>query len=89
MFLFLAASLLVSAAPVDVRAVATAPAVKPPAADVKAKKICRSEVALGSILPRHTCRTQAEWNAMAGDSKDDAEVLRRAQNSRSTGGLVR
>lgn len=47
---------------------------------VKEKKICQSEVALGSTLPKRICRTKAEWRRL--------EVLNQREMDR-TGGLDR
>jgi hypothetical protein len=83
--MFLVALLLAAGAP-EVQpapAAATPPAAAPAA---KPKKICRTEQALGSILPKHTCRTQQEWDAMARATEGDAEALRRVQGSRGLAG---
>jgi hypothetical protein len=56
-----------------------AEAVKP----AKEKKICRRGVATGSIMPKSTCRTQAEWSQVDKQSQDDVENFRnRPQASR-------
>lgn len=41
---------------------------KPP----KEKKICRSEVATGSMMSRATCHTKAEWQAIDVQNQADA-----------------
>jgi hypothetical protein len=57
------AFLAASAAPADAAASAQpAPAAKP----VKEKKICRTdEATTGSVMRSKTCRTKAEWDALA------------------------
>ena len=40
---------------------------------VKEKKICKSETGTGSIMPKRTCRTKAEWNALTEQSRDNLE----------------
>jgi hypothetical protein len=49
------------------------------------KKICKREIATGSVMPKRTCKTQAEWDAITAASKDSLD--RRANNDRS-GGIV-
>jgi hypothetical protein len=66
------------AAPAVAQAQAPVPAAKP-------KKICRSEVGTGSILPKRVCLTQQEWDARSQASEGDAEALRRAQGGRMPG----
>ena len=83
MFTVVAALLLYAGVP-DAQPVTAAPA-QPPAAAAKPKKICRSEVGIGSILPKHTCLTQQEWDARARTTEGDAEALRRAQGGRMPG----
>jgi len=77
------AALLLSAGVPDAQPVTTAEPAQPPAA--KPKKICRSEVGTGSILPKRTCLTQQEWDARARATEGDAEALRRAQGGRMPG----
>lgn len=36
----------------------------------KEKKICRTEVATGSIMPKRVCRTAAEWAAIEHEQED-------------------
>jgi hypothetical protein len=57
------ALLAASAAPVAENAIAS-PSATPV---VKEKKICRYEEAItGSITPKRTCKTKAEWDALMG-----------------------
>ncbi|MEO5808520.1 MAG: hypothetical protein ABIR51_00310 [Sphingomicrobium sp.] len=42
----------------------------------KVKKVCRRAIETGSIMPRSTCRTQAEWNAMTARSQDALQAAR-------------
>jgi hypothetical protein len=86
MFVVLSAFLLSAAAP-DVQPVAGSTPAQPPVAATKPKKICRAEVGTGSILPKRTCLTQAEWDARARATEGDAEALRRAQGSRMPGSM--
>ena len=73
-----------------VAAAATAPALAadepgatkaaPPA---KEKKICRRELTTGSMMMKSTCRTKAEWDAIAADSQASADRFIQ-DSSRST-----
>ena len=47
------------------------------------KKVCRREQELGSIMPKRTCRTQAEWDAIARSQQGTAESVLRDARSRS------
>jgi hypothetical protein len=82
MFVLVAAFALGAVAP---ETAATAAPQQPQTAAAKPKKICRSEVGTGSILPKRTCLTQQEWDARARATEGDAEALRRAQGSRTSG----
>jgi hypothetical protein len=47
-----------------------------PLAPVKEKKICRSEVPLGSIMSKRVCHTKSEWAQIRGkDSENAARAL--------------
>ena len=37
------------------------------------KKVCRREQEVGSIMPKRTCRTQAEWAAIDRETGGNAE----------------
>jgi hypothetical protein len=67
--------------------VAGDPAVPPqPAANVSVaadQKICKREIATGSVMPKRTCKTQAEWDAITAASKDSLD--KRLNNDRSGG----
>jgi hypothetical protein len=80
MLLLLASALLAGGSPADLapsQAVAQSPA-KP----VKEKKICRSQMDTGSILPKTICHTQAEWNEVSGTNRGEVnEMNRRQENS--------
>ena len=69
--------------------VAGDPAVPPqPAANVGVaadKKVCKREIATGSVMPKRTCKTQAEWDAITAASTDALD--RRANNDRSAGAV--
>jgi hypothetical protein len=59
-----------------------------PAVNVSAaadKKVCKREIATGSVMPKRTCKTQAEWDAITAASTDSLD--RRANNDRSAGAL--
>jgi hypothetical protein len=47
------------------------------AATAKEKKICRREMKTGSMMPRSTCRTKAEWDAEVARSEANRELLGR------------
>lgn len=47
------------------------------------KKICRSAVATGSVMPRRTCHTKAQWDAMAARGQSDKGRVLDEQRSRS------
>lgn len=47
------------------------------------KKICKRETATGSVMPKRTCKTQAEWEAITAASKDSLD--KRLNNDRSAG----
>lgn len=34
------------------------------------KVVCKSEAVVGSLLPKRTCRTKAEWDQLTRDSRD-------------------
>ena len=51
---------------------ATAATAKPE----KVKKVCRRAIDTGSIMPRSTCRTPAEWEAMTARSQDALQAAR-------------
>ena len=67
--------------------VAGDPAVPPqPAANVGVaadKKVCKREIATGSVMPKRTCKTQAEWDAITAASTDSLD--KRLNNDRSGG----
>jgi hypothetical protein len=45
-----------------------------PAQVTPEKKVCRREQEVGSIMPKRTCRTQAEWAAIDRQLGGDAEA---------------
>ena len=55
-----------------------------PAAPVKEKKICRSETSTGSIMPKRTCHTQAEWQKLSGSTAE----LNSLRTDQQTGRMV-
>jgi len=62
-----------------------APSAQPPASVSVAadKKVCKREIATGSVMPKRTCKTQAEWDAITAASKDSLD--KRLNNDRSGG----
>jgi hypothetical protein len=48
------------------------------------KKVCRRIVVTGSITPKRTCQTQAEWNAQAKANEDSVRQMQ--DDSRRMGG---
>lgn len=71
-------ALLAAAATQDAAPQPAAPAAQA-AAPAKAKKICRSEVDTGSIMPKRTCHTQAEWDALSGANRGTYQDLKSQQ----------
>ena len=51
----------------------------------KEKKLCKSEVGTGTIMPKRTCRTKAEWDALTEQSKGNLE---RTQDVNAGVGMV-
>ncbi|HVJ01790.1 MAG TPA: hypothetical protein VM662_06370 [Sphingomonas sp.] len=49
------------------------------------KKICRRQVATGSVMARITCRTKAEWDALTARGQNDIE--RQAAQERARANL--
>jgi hypothetical protein len=39
------------------------------------KKVCRPDTAIGSIMPKMTCHTAAEWAAIDGDNARAASQM--------------
>jgi len=39
------------------------------------KKVCRKEQEVGSIMPKRTCRTQAEWDAIDRQNGGNAQTM--------------
>jgi len=66
----------------------SAPSPAPAApAQQKVKKICRSEVDLGSILPKRKCHTKEEWAAInAANQKDTDNFNNSRSNNRAASG---
>jgi hypothetical protein len=56
-----------------------------PAVDkaAKEKKICKSDVSTGSIMPKRTCRTKAEWDAITAQSQADLDRTRAMDRSKA------
>jgi hypothetical protein len=46
------------------------------------KKICREDIQTGSIMPKRTCKTQAEWDALTARSQSNLDDLRDQNRSR-------
>jgi hypothetical protein len=83
---FASAALLVSTAMVSVPASADQNAnAQPQAQRVGAdpqKKVCHEDIQTGSIMPKRTCKTQAEWDALTAKSQSNADDLRDQMKSR-------
>ncbi len=60
----------------------TALAVPAAAAAAPEKKICRREQEVGSIMPKRTCHTKAEWDAIDRVIAGDADKMLRDYRSR-------
>ena len=57
----------------------------PAAPPVKEKKICRTEVATGSIMPKRICHTDADWKSIDDDNASNADRFNRERSmSRSS-----
>ena len=51
------------------------------------KKICRYDVATGSVTPKRVCKTAAQWNAEQGGSTAAlGELQQQQQTQRSVSG---
>ena len=46
------------------------------------KKICHEDIQTGSIMPKRTCKTQAEWDALTARSQSNLDDLRDQNKSR-------
>jgi hypothetical protein len=46
------------------------------------KKICHEDMQTGSIMPKRTCKTQAEWDALTAKSQSNLDDLRDQNRSR-------
>lgn len=65
-------------------AAASQPAAEVP---VKEKKVCKTDVGTGSIMPKRTCRTKGEWAAIEAQSKAQLDrTLRDNRASATIGG---
>ena len=47
------------------------------------KKVCKHEISTGSVMPKRTCKIQAEWDAITAASRDSLD--KRLNNDRSAG----
>ena len=54
----------------------------------KEKKICRRAIATGSVMPKITCRTKAEWALITERSQEDLQRQRDMERSRSSVGIA-
>ena len=72
-----AMSVLSGAAIAQTAAPAAGAASAPP---VKEKKICRTETDTGSIMPKRTCHTQAEWQALSQANRGAMGEMRDQQD---------
>ena len=46
------------------------------------KKMCKTEAATGSIIPKRICRTKGEWEAMRARSLANLERLKKEEQER-------
>ena len=49
----------------------------------KEKKVCRRDVATGSIMPRRICLTKAQWAEIGEQSQDSVDRFRHRPTSNS------
>jgi len=54
-----------------------------PAKPAVEKKICKSEIPTGSIMPKRICHTRDEWAQIEGRSRSDLDRARDSDRSRS------
>jgi hypothetical protein len=54
----------------------------------KEKKVCKREIATGSVMPKVTCRTKAEWDAISARGQSDLDRTRDMERSRSAVGTA-
>ena len=57
-----------------------------PAPAVNEKKICRSDAGTGSLIPKRTCMTKAEWDAV--DQHNRQNVDQTIDNARRLDGKL-
>ncbi|HUE78663.1 MAG TPA: hypothetical protein VMN38_03435 [Sphingomicrobium sp.] len=50
--------------------------------DPKNKRVCKSPVATGSIMPKRTCRTVGEWEAITARSVAALDRMKREEEDR-------
>jgi hypothetical protein len=74
---------LISSVPASADQNATAQPQAQQAAPAPQKKICREDIQTGSIMPKRTCKTQAEWDALTARSQSNLDSLREQDRSRS------
>lgn len=86
MIRILSLAAVLAASPAMAHAKANPPESEKPASE---KKICKRETATGSIMARVTCRTKAEWDAIATQSLVDRDRANDAVRSRSLVGQTR
>ena len=46
------------------------------------KKVCHEDIQTGSIMPKRTCKTQAEWDALTARSQSNLDDLRDQNKAR-------
>jgi predicted transglutaminase-like cysteine proteinase len=56
---------------------------------VKEKKICRRDIATGSIMAKSICHTRTEWDAMTAQSKSDLQKVRNIELTHQQVGIQR
>ena len=53
------------------------------------KKICRRDVATGSVMTKRICHTKAEWDAMSAQAAKDRDRVLDQERARNNVGLSR
>jgi hypothetical protein len=79
MILLIAAALMAAEAQ-DAAPIAS-PAAQKPAKPQKEKKVCRTDPDTGSILPKKTCKTQGEWDALSVQNAGALDEMRQMQQT--------
>ncbi|MGZ2411962.1 hypothetical protein ACUXST_001383 [Sphingomonas sp. F9_3S_D5_B_2] len=76
--------LAVPAAAQSTASAPAAPATQQPIPPAKEKKVCKVDTSTGSIMPKRSCKTVSEWNAIAGAARAVPDDLRQWQQTQRT-----